>query len=215
MNDYQREQLDTLRIVQHGLAQMGGVRRHQLRARVGDYLRFRQSVDAYLKRYFSHVCTRTCYLSRTSACCAKDSIIIFFADMVVNALVAAPDAAQRMQTLLHRVNPGHRCVYLTESGCVWSLRPVVCAMFLCDRAMQTVFDTDPGAKVGWDALRRQEKAFKWPDRPVLFDHLEHVFMDLGYRSTLMHLNYSPGLLRVKMKAGLIENKVARSSRATR
>jgi hypothetical protein len=52
-------------------------------------------------------------------------------------------------------------------------------------------------------LRRQEKKYKWPDRPVLFDHLEKVFLDMGYRSSLMHLNLSPGLLRVKRAAGLI------------
>ena len=57
----------------------------------------------------------------------------------------------------------------------------------------------------WDvnqSLREQEKAFKWPDRSVLFDDLEKVFLDLGYRSTLMHLNLSPGLLKVKKMAGL-------------
>ena len=50
---------------------------------------------------------------------------------------------------------------------------------------------------------KQEKSFKWPDRPVLFDDLEKLFLDLGCHSTLMHLNLSPGLLRIKKRAGLI------------
>jgi hypothetical protein len=75
-------------------------------------------------------------------------------------------------------------------------------MFLCDRASNAVFDVEPEASVKWERLRKQEKRFKWPDRPVLFDYLEQVFLDMGYRSTLMHLNLSPGLLRIKRDAGL-------------
>ena len=76
-------------------------------------------------------------------------------------------------------------------------------MFLCDRAMQSVFDRKPEAETTWETLRQAERSFKWPDRPVLFDHLERVFIDLGYKSSLMHLNFSPGLLNVKRKAGLL------------
>jgi hypothetical protein len=76
-------------------------------------------------------------------------------------------------------------------------------MFLCDRATNAVFDATPAARTQWERLREQEKRFKWPDRPVLFDYLERVFIDRGYRSTLMHLNLSPGLLRVKRNAGLL------------
>ncbi|MDL2275830.1 hypothetical protein LJC22_06870, partial [Desulfosarcina sp. OttesenSCG-928-G10] len=82
-------------------------------------------------------------------------------------------------------------------------RPIVCAMFLCDRAMDAVFLKAPDARTHWEDLRCREKDFKWPDQPVLFDHLEKVFLDLGLRSSLMHLNFSPGLLNVKRKAGLL------------
>jgi hypothetical protein len=47
------------------------------------------------------------------------------------------------------------------------------------------------------------KSFRWPDRPVLFDQLEQVFMAVGCRSPLMYINTSPGLLRIKQKAGLL------------
>lgn len=203
MNDYQQEQLAALIIVKEGLLRMGDTQRHRLRDATIDYMQFRRSVDRFLGRYFNAVCTQTCYRSRTSACCSKDGIITFFADAVVNALRATSEQLDGLIKVLGRVNTGHRCIYLGKDGCLWTVRPVVCAMFLCDRAMTAVFDAAPEARAVWEALREQEKRFKWPDRPVLFDYLERVFLDLGYRSTLMHLNLSPGLLRIKRNAGLI------------
>lgn len=203
MNDYQQEQLEALRIVRLGLARMNESERSALKNEIGAYDRFRQAVDDFLQRHFSDICTRLCYQSRASACCSKDGIITFFADAVVNALHATPGQLDRMEAALQQINSGHRCVYLTEDGCIWAVRPVVCAMFLCDRAMETVFGDSPQTEDQWQELRRQEKTFKWPDRPVLFDHLEKVFLDMGYRSSLMHLSLSPGLLMVKKKAGLL------------
>lgn len=202
INDYQREQLEALTLVSQGLARMSTAQRRQLGATVADYLRFRQSVDRFLNRHFQAVCTDACFRSRTSACCSKDGIITFFADTVVNALTADPHQLTTLQRALERPNTGHRCVYLGAAGCLWTVRPLVCAMFLCDRAMAAVFDQTPTARDAWEALRRREKRFRWPDRPVLFDHLERVFIDLGFRSTLMHLHQSPGLLRIKLQAGL-------------
>jgi hypothetical protein len=202
MNDYQQEQLDALMIARQGLSRLDAPARQQIDNAIRDYLAFRQAVDGFLQLHFSAVCNRTCYRSRTSACCSKDGIITFFADTVVNALVAAPRQVERLAQALRRNNAGHRCIYLGSHGCLWTVRPVVCAMFLCDRAMRTVFAATPQAEPEWDALRRREKAFKWPDRPVLFDHLEQVFIDMGLRSTLMHLHLSPGLLRIKRQAGL-------------
>jgi hypothetical protein len=202
MNDYQHEQLDALRIARDGLVCITHSDLNDFKRSTDDYLRFRQAVDLFLKHHFSSICTQLCYQSQTSACCSKDGIITFFADTVINALHAAPGELDRMETALNRDNRGHRCIYLTADGCMWTIRPVVCAMFLCDRAMDTAFTADPTAKAVWEDLRRQEKTFKWPDRPVLFDHIEQVFMARGYRSSLMHLNLSPGLLRVKRLAGL-------------
>lgn len=203
MNEYQQEQLDTVKMVRQGLLRLGDAKRRELTKSMHDYMQFRRSVDTFLDRHFSEVCTQTCYLSRTSACCSKDGIITFFADTVVNALHSTSAQLDRLETMLSKVNGGHRCVYLGSHGCRWTVRPVVCAMFLCDRAMAAVFNDMPEAKQVWASFRQQEKSFKWPDRPVLFDHLENVFLDLGYRSTLMHLNFSPGLLRIKKTAGLI------------
>lgn len=203
MNDYQREQLDALQVVRDGLSRLGDAQRTRLNESIRDYMRFRRSVDGFLYHFFNAICTDTCYRSRTSACCSKDGIITFFADTVVNALNATPTQLAGLDAVLRRSNMGHRCIYLGPEGCLWTVRPVVCAMFICDRAMTAVFHEAPAAKTRWEDLRRREKLFKWPDRPVVFDQLERVFIDLGYRSTLMHLNLSPGLLRVKQKAGLI------------
>lgn len=203
MNDYQIEQLDALKAVRRGLVRLGETKRIELTETTNDYIQFRQSTDRFLSLHFSDVCTHTCYLSRTSACCSKDGVITFFADTVVNALHATPAQVDRLEAALNKVNRGHRCVYLASYGCMWTVRPIVCAMFLCDRAMQSVFSDAPEAKREWNSLCRQAKSFKWPDRPVLFDDLERVFIDLGIQSTLMHLNLSPGLLRIKKNAGLI------------
>lgn len=203
MNEYQQEQLEALRVVRRGLLLLGDKKRSKLIESICDYMRFRQSVDRFLNQYFSDVCTHTCYLSRTSACCAKDGIITFFADTVVNALHATPVQLDQLETVLKSVNRGHRCIYLGNHGCQWTIRPVVCTMFLCDRAMAVVFNDQPEARKAWASLRRQEKSFKWPDRPVLFDYLEKTFLELSCQSTLMHLNFGPGLLRIKKNAGLI------------
>lgn len=204
MNEYQQEQLDALSIVRQGLKQIGESGRQKLIDSIGDYLQFRKQVDDFLNRHFNDVCNQTCYQSRTSACCSKDGIIVFFADVVVNALQSTPEQLDRLEAALKGVNEGHRCIFLQENGCMWTVRPIVCAMFLCDRAMDTVFADNHQLEVEWNALRKAERLYKWPDRPVLFDDLEKTFIDLGYRSTLMHLNFSPGLLNVKRKAGLIQ-----------
>ena len=203
MNDYQQEQLEAFTIVKEGLSRIDVRQRGQLINEASGYMQFRKSVDRFLGRYFDTICTQTCYRSRISACCSKDGIITFFADAVINALHSTATQLDRLMSVLSQTNTGHRCVYLGEAGCLWTVRPVVCAMFLCDRATKAVFDAAPEAGAAWEKLREQEKRFKWPDRPVLFDHLERVFLDMGYRSTLMHLNLSPGLLRVKRNAGLI------------
>ena len=190
-------------MVRQGLAQIRVDEKEGLIEKARDYMQFRKTVDQFLHCHFNEVCTKNCYESRTSACCSKDGIITFFADTVINALYSTPKQLDCLDSVLKRTNDGHRCIYLGDWGCLWVVRPVVCTMFLCDRAMNTVFTERPEAKLQWERLRRQEKAFKWPDRPVLFDALEKVFIGMGYRSTLMHLNFSPGLLNVKKKAGLL------------
>lgn len=170
---------------------------NELQRQISDYLEFRRDVDAFLEHYFSRLCTQACYQNRLSACCSKDGIITFFADGVVNALESSEDQLGILQEMLTVPHQGNKCVYLGSNGCLWQIKPLVCAMFLCARAEKEVLDQNIRAKEWWLGLKQREKSFRWPDRAVLFDDLEEIFIDAGYSSTLMYLHNSPGLLRIK------------------
>ncbi len=168
-----------------------------------EYLQFRETVALFLHRNFSDTCTRNCFKSRLSACCSREGIIAFFADVVMNTLLSQPEEIECIRTALSRKNNGYKCVYLGKEGCMWRMKPIVCEMFLCDRTMQTVFADNARLKNQWEELKHQARRFRWPDRPVLFDWIETHFLALGYDATLMYFHKSPGLLMVKKKAGLL------------
>jgi hypothetical protein len=200
MNSYHKEQIDALIMVKRHLDNLPASEHQALRASVADYLMFRREVDEFLVNHFSEICTQTCYQSRMSACCSREGIITFFADIVVNVLVSAQADIDNLQAVLSKPNDGFKCVYLSEKGCLWRLKPIVCQMYLCDRSKDHVFGQESKLKSEWKLLEQKRKRFTWPDRPVLFDDLESYFMKAGYRSPLMYLHNSPGLLRVKQKA---------------
>jgi hypothetical protein len=54
---------------------------------------------------------------------------------------------------------------------LWRLKPIVCEMFLCDRAKASVLDKDKALRDLWEGLLLKEKQFTWPDKPILFDAL--------------------------------------------
>jgi hypothetical protein len=200
MNSYHKEQIDALIMVKRHLDNLPASEHQALRASVADYLMFRREVDEFLVNHFSEICTQTCYQSRMSACCSREGIITFFADIVVNVLVSAQADIDNLQAVLSKPNDGFKCVYLAEKGCLWRLKPIVCQMYLCDRSKDHVFGQESKLKSEWKLLEQKRKRFTWPDRPVLFDDLESYFMKAGYRSPLMYLHNSPGLLRVKQEA---------------
>jgi hypothetical protein len=200
MNSYHKEQIDALIMVKRHLDNLPASEHQALRASVADYLMFRREVDEFLVNHFSEICTQTCYQSRMSACCSREGIITFFADIVVNVLVSAQADIDNLQAVLSKPNDGFKCVYLSEKGCLWRLKPIVCQMYLCDRSKDHVFGQESKLKSEWKLLEQKRKRFTWPDRPVLFDDLESYFMKAGYRSPLMYLHNSPGLLRVKQEA---------------
>ncbi len=184
-------------MVRRYLAQISESERERLKEDLTDYLTFRDAVDAFQENYFRDICDRKCYQSKLSACCSRDGIITFFADVIINALMANPAALERLQDALTHPHEGFKCVFLGHEGCLWRIKPIVCEMFLCDSAENAVLKENPLARKHWDALVRQKKTFTWPDRPVLFDTLEQICIDAGYTSPLMFLHNSPGLLRVK------------------
>jgi hypothetical protein len=200
MSPYQTEQSETLSMVHKHLPGLSVTERRRLEAEAADYLLFRKDVDRFLSEYFGDLCTQKCYQSKLSACCSREGIITFFADVVINALLSRDEEVEALLTVLQKPNDGFKCIYLGEKGCLWKIKPIVCEMFVCEPAKKQVFAEKPTARKVWKELKRREKEFTWPDKPVLFDRLEAYFMDAGFSSPLMYLHNSPGLLRVKSKA---------------
>jgi len=197
---YQREQTETLNTVCEVIRGLKASERKRLKEVCADYLQFRDHVDRFLYRHFSDICTERCYEGRRSACCSREGIITFFADMVINVLISEDAAVENLITVLEGDGRQGKCIYLGDHGCLWRVKPIVCEMFLCDRAMDMVFGSRSELKDRWEELEQERKCFTWPDRPVLFDDLERYFMDRGCTSPLMYLHNSPGLLRVKQAA---------------
>ena len=207
MNSYHKEQIDALIMVKHHIDKLTASEIQTLDGWLTEYLAFRQEVDAFLELHFSSVCTRKCYQSRLSACCSREGIVTFFADVVVNYLVSKGTGNKDLLAALKKSNEGFKCVYLSAEGCRWHLKPIVCQMYLCNQSKTQVFTDNPELKHQWERLEAKRKRFTWPDRPVLFDKLESFFMDAGCHSPLMYLHNSPGLLRVKQGARKNQNSV--------
>jgi hypothetical protein len=202
MVEYRLEQLAALETAVRYLRSLSNDQTSRLKAKLTAYLEFRNAVDAFLRENFAALCTRTCFESELSACCSKDGIITFFADILINALCASQQEIEALFARLQNRNEGFKCVYLTKDGCLMRIQPIVCKMFLCGRAEKAVFVPNPDLKDRWEALQEQKKRFTWPDRPVLFDFLEEIVIKAGLSSSLMYLHNSPGLLRVKKQAGI-------------
>ncbi|MBW2613913.1 MAG: hypothetical protein JRE14_00210 [Deltaproteobacteria bacterium] len=197
MTEYQKEQHEALEMVRKYLSGLTADELADLGAQIAGYLSFRHDVDRFLEKHFNHLCTETCYRSRLSACCTREGIITFFADVVINALRTPEIDIQLLDERLQLPHQGNKCVYLGEQGCLWQVKPLVCEMFLCAKAEKEVLANNPRAQKAWETLKLRGKSFRWPDRSVLFDSLEEIFIAAGYTSSLMYLHNSPGLLRVK------------------
>ena len=200
MGDYRTEQLAALRAAIRYIQGLSTAEIDRLKRTISDYLEFRKEVDAFLDDHFADICTRTCFESELSACCSKDGIITFFADILINTLHASPAQIEALIDRLENPAEGFKCVYLAKNGCLMRIQPIVCKMFLCDRAEKEVFRNHPQLKSQWEDLKEKKKRFTWPDRPVLFDFLEELALKAGLSSPLMYMHTSPGLLRVKQNA---------------
>jgi len=194
--EYNTEQLQTINAILSCLNDLCSPEREALEDKITSYLAFRREVDRFLAKHFSGLCTHRCYHSGESACCSREGITTFFADVVVNLLVSPRKAIESLVSALSETG-NEKCVYLSSEGCLWQVKPIVCEMFLCRHARDTVFGKRPDLLEAWRELRQREKRFTWPTRPVLFDELETFFMERGCHSSLMYFHNSPGLLRVK------------------
>jgi len=203
LNDYQSEQWDALTQVRKALDGLTPVALQEVRLAIEPYLAFRSRVDRFLTDHFSDQCTQSCYENRRSACCSKDGILMFWADVAVNAVCSQPVQLEDVATAIHNPHYPDKCIFLGAQGCRFQVRPLVCAMFLCEQVTAQVFSgAEESRLTQWQDFQQEAKQFRWPDRPVLFDWLETRFMALGCHSSLMHINTSPGLLRIKRRAGL-------------
>jgi hypothetical protein len=197
MDSYQIEQLESLMMVRRHIEVLGAEGREKLFAGIADYLLFRGRVAKFLEASFAGICTQQCYQSKLSACCSKDGIITFFADMVINTLASNMVERDLMEHAARHPKFDYKCIYLSETGCVWKIKPIVCVFFLCDTAEKMAFDNNPQAVSQWKDLESTKKIYTWPDRPVLFESLERFFMDMGCESPLMYLHKSPGLVKIR------------------
>ena len=200
MDEYQKEQLDAFLMAKEYLERVSTDDRKKLMKLIDPYLAYRSQVDAFLETHFSDICTRYCYENSKSACCSKEGIVTFFADTVINVLLSSEEQINAICARLQTDHKGFKCIYLGPSGCLWHTKPIVCEMFLCDPAQKQAFPENKNLSEKWETLRQQEKEFKWPDKPVLFDEIEKIFIAAGYTSPLMYLHNSPGLLRVKQQS---------------
>jgi len=203
MNDYQQEQWDALDLARREISRLSSGELASLNTKIQSYLEFRDRVDRFLNHHFSDHCNQSCYENRRSACCSKDGIVTFWADVLVNVLVSGTAELNTLERSLRRPCYDYKCTYLHAGGCRWKLRPLMCAMFLCDQVKEQVFgDSMDEIRRRWTRLNQEANSHRWPDRPVLFDHLETYFMARGVRSSLMYINTSPGLMRIKQRAGM-------------
>ena len=199
-SEYNRDQLETIFGVRQFLGRLSRSRIGQINRWIKPYLRFRADVAEFQATHFSEICTQKCFTNQSSACCNKEGIATFFADVVVNVLLSSDQEIDSLLDILSKDRGGFKCVYLTENGCLWHLKPIVCEMFLCKHAKDAVLEKDDVLRSQWEKFCLRETRYTWPSRPVLFDKLEAVFIQDGFHSPLMYFHNSPGLLRVKNRS---------------
>ena len=202
MSSYREEQRQSQEMVISHLQKLSEAEHRHLERMCSAYCDFRAAVRDFQHRHLQTICTLSCFQNNRSACCSKDGIITFFADLVINALFSPPPETAALIQSLRTARDDLKCAYLGADGCRWHIKPLVCEMFLCDRALEGVKAADPQAAIAWQCLVKDARRFRWPDRPVLFDMIESRFLAAGLCSPLMYLHNSPGLMRIKRKAGL-------------
>ena len=111
MSSYQQEQREAHQMVLTHLQSLSAAEKESLFALTDEYLAFRKNVNAFFLAHLSDICTLKCYQSRLSACCSKEGVIVFFADVVVNALVSNKEKIDALIRILGKANEGFKCIY--------------------------------------------------------------------------------------------------------
>lgn len=201
-SEYNYNQLVTITSISKYLNTLSPELKQSIQAKIEPYLAFRKLTADFHHENFSTICTEKCFIEKTSACCGKEGIIVFFSDIFINLIGDSTLDLDQISPNLQK-DTNEKCVYLTEKGCFWPIKPIICEMFLCDTAKDKVLNKGGKTESDWNHLLEMEKAYTKPDKPVLFDYLEKIFLEAGYKSPLAYFHQSPGLLRVKLKNGLI------------
>ena len=201
-SEYNQEQINAIRMIRQYFESLSSDEIVNLKAQVNEYLQFRKVVSDFQKKHLTRICTEQCFTSESSACCNREGIATFFADVIINILISSEVALDKLEHAIREDEGGFKCVYLSETGCLWKLKPIVCEMFLCDHAKQLLASSGESHITRWEDMRLQEKRFTWPDKPVLFNDLEKFFLQAGMESPLMYFHKGPGLLMVKKRSGV-------------
>ena len=199
LSEYNQQQKDAIIMVRQHLSHLPTSKLRWLNRRIKSYVQFRKAVNFFQEKHLSNICSQKCFTNSMSACCGREGIITFFADVVINLLLSTNKQIDTLLEILERDTGGFNCVYLNENGCLWLWKPIVCEMFLCDAAKNSVLADSESLASQWAEFRRRERMYTWPSRPILFDELETFFLHGGFDSPLMYLHKSPGLLRLKAK----------------
>ena len=196
-SEYNRDQLFALTLIRDFFRNQQSSRKNHISTMMQPYLVFRAQVEEFHKKQLSDICNAQCFQDMQSACCNKEGIATFFADFVINILYSGDQELDIMEEQLLRHTAGNNCVYLANNGCLWRHKPIICEMFLCDHAKKSLGEKGASLVSEWNRLRKEEKKYTWPDKPVLFDEIEAFFLAEGIESPLMYFHKSPGLIRVK------------------
>jgi hypothetical protein len=209
LSPYNQPPKEALLMVRQHLAGLHLSQLRRLKKRIRAYLGFREAVASFQKTHFADLCSEKCFTNYTSACCGREGIITFFADVVVNVLLSTQEEIDVLLDILDTDTGGLNCVYLNNAGCLWRVKPIVCEMFLCEHAKNLVLDDNKALQSQWETFRQRERRYTWPTRAVLFDEVEDYFIGAGFDSPLMYLHRSPGLLDLKARHGLGNPKSAK------
>lgn len=204
ISEYNRDQLLSFQAIRGSCLLLADDELEQLIESFQPYLAFRKALQEFQSRYFQSFCAETCFRTGLSACCGFESIITFFADQVITYCVSPPEEQTAILRVLGRPNRSQRCVYLDAQGCIWKVPPISCAMFLCEQTKESVFAEHSESRTEWERFQAHEKEFTHPTQRILFDDVERFFLDREVRSPHMYYHFSPGLLRLKAKAGILD-----------
>lgn len=204
MSEYNKEQIQTLHVIRQFLAEKSPGEIELYRKDITQYSLFREKISKFSRENFATICKKKCFDNGLSACCTKEGIITYFADVFINVIYSDDDQIDQMiKALEDRNQSSSDCVYLGPNGCIWNIKPIVCEMFFCDSLIEDAQKNNPAIKKELAVLKMLQKNFTWPDKPVYFNTIEKIFIEKGHHSPLMYMHNSPGLMNIKKKAGLL------------